>query len=299
MATYRYLRLGMVVLIIFLAASIFFAARSATCLQSTISDYYFTTAHPVFVGAICALGACLIVYQGSSNSEDALLNFSGVLAFIVALVPATRPKVCGPELPDSYDAAVGANVGALLVAAAVAVLIYLPIKASAAGRRRTTPAASSPAMGGWARFFDWLQRILPWLLAVVVLVGVVCFFAVPRAQFERHAHLTAAIAMFIGIIVVVVLNAVYASQRSDRQRRGHVWVTAVYIAIAVLMLATLVAAIFVHARYGPQWKRWGVIALESALILEFLVYWAVQTADWWKVPDYRCVLPPEQKVAIR
>ncbi|MDT5131076.1 MAG: hypothetical protein QOE41_387, partial [Mycobacterium sp.] len=21
--------------------------------------------------------------------------------------------------------------------------------------------------------------------------------------------------------------------------------------------------------------------------------------DWWKVPDYRCVLPPEQKVAIR
>src|SRR5271166_5118886 len=100
---YRHLRLAMVVLVAFLAASVVFARLSATCLQSTISDYYFTSAHPVFIDAICALGACLIVYQGSSNTEDALLNFSGFLAFVVALVPTARPNRCAPTLPEGYD----------------------------------------------------------------------------------------------------------------------------------------------------------------------------------------------------
>lgn len=83
----------MVVPVIFLALAILLARLSAACLESTISDCYFTTAHPDFIGAICALGTCVIVYQGSSATEDALLNFAGFLAFVVALVPTPRPRL--------------------------------------------------------------------------------------------------------------------------------------------------------------------------------------------------------------
>jgi len=297
LATYRYLRLAMVVLVAFLAASVVFARLSATCLQSTISDYYFTSAHPVFIGAICALGACLIVYQGSSNTEDALLNFSGFLAFVVALVPTARPNRCAPTLPEGYDAAVGDNVRALLAAAALALLIYLPVKARSA-RRRPSTTPPGPSAGGFATFCDWLQRLLPWLLAALLLAGVAYFVAYP-GQFGQHAHTWAAAAMFSGIIVVVVINALYAWQRTDRGRTGRFWVTAAYSVIAGLMFIFLLAAIVVHAEYGPGWHQWGVIALESALIVLFSAFWAVQTVDMWNVSDYRCVLPPRPKIAIR
>jgi hypothetical protein len=297
LATYRYLRLGMVVLIVFLGTAILFARLSATCEQSTISDYYFTTAHTVFIGAICALGACLIVYQGSSHTEDALLNFSGFLAFIVALVPTTRPKLCGRGLPDGYDAAVGDSVKALLVAAALSLVIYLPIKIASIRRRSSAPQAE-PATRGWATFFDWVQRLIPWLLAVLLIAGVVFFFSCPP-QFERHAHGWSAAALFASIILVVVINAIYAWQRTDRSRVRKFWVTVVYSVIAGLMIVTLIAAIFVYAKYGPEWKQWGVIALESALILWFLAFWAVQTVDLWNVSDYRAVLPARPKVPIR
>lgn len=295
-ATYRYLRLGMMVLIVFLAAAILIARLSATCLQSTISDYYYTTAHTVFIGAICALGACLVVYQGSSNTEDALLNFSGSSAFIVALVPTGRPELCGPGLPRTYDAAVADNVKALLVGAAVALVIYLPSKAMS-WRRQPRQPPHQPR-GDWSKLFDCLQIAIPWVLGAFLLAGVAFFFRYP-GQFAQHAHSWAATAMFAGIILVVAVTAVQAWQRSDRSRTKNFWVTVSYSVIAGLMAIILLTAIFVYANYGPQWKHRGVIALEGALILLFLTFWAVQTVDLWNVTDYRRVLRPDRKVIIR
>jgi hypothetical protein len=282
LATYRYLRLGMVVLVVFFAASIIFARLSATCLQSKISDYYFTTAHPVFIGAICALAACLIVYQGSSNTEDALLNFSGFLAFVVALVPTARPRLCGPGLPEGYQAAVEDNVKALLVAAGLALVIYLPTKARSM-RRHPTPAATP------------LPRVIPWLLAALLLAGVAYFVGYPD-QFQQHAHNWAVVAMFSSIILVVLINAFQAWHRTDHTRTTKLWVTIAYSVIAGLMFITLVAAIFVYSAYGPDWQHWGVIALESVLILLFVAFWAAQTVDLWNVSDCRRVLPATPKI---
>ncbi|HUO37872.1 MAG TPA: diphosphate--fructose-6-phosphate 1-phosphotransferase [Mycobacterium sp.] len=290
--TYRGLRLGMVVLVVFLAAAILIARLSATCLQSTISDYYFTTAHPVFIGAICALGTCLIIYQGSSATEDALLNFAGFLAFIVALVPTARPRLCGAGLPPQYDAAIGESVTALLIGAVTALVIYLGLRAASRSRDRQL---ASHASGGWC---ERAQACLPWVLGGLLLAGAADFFA-DRAQFAQHAHWWSAVAMFAAIICVVVINAIFASQRTEGGRRRRIAFTAAYVVLAAVMLIALVAAVIVHALYGPEWARGGVFVLESTLLLGFLSYWAVQTADLWNVPDYRCVLPAEPKVAIR
>lgn len=291
--TYRGLRLGMVVLVVFLGAAILLARLSATCLEATVSDYYFTTAHTSFIGAICALGTCLIAYQGSSAAEDALLNFAGFLAFVVALVPTARPTLCGPGLPVHYSPAVGDNVTALLVAGVMALAISLAVRSGSKRGEGKQEKADARCAGRWYQVQKWLPRVLLALL----LAGTAAFF-IDRAQFTRHAHRWAAVAMFAAIICVVLLNALYASQTVDRSRRRRIGITVAYIMIAAIMLIALVAAVIVEAAYGPEWKQGGVFVLESVLLSCFVLYWVVQTADLWAVPDYRCVLPPTTSAAI-
>src|SRR5215212_5148728 len=115
-STYRSLRVALVTLVVFLGASVIDTRLSADCWQRTISEYFYTTSHAVFVASLCAAGVCLIVYKGSTRTEDVLLNFAGVLAFAVALVPTDSPIPCRPGLPIPADLTAGVdnNVRALL-----------------------------------------------------------------------------------------------------------------------------------------------------------------------------------------
>ena len=107
--TYRYLRGGIPVMMVLLAAALIIERAGATCWQTSISAYYFTSAHGVFIAALCAIGTMLIVYKGSRDTEDVLLNLAGILAFVVAVVPTSRPVLlCG-----SADLNVGGQIGAV------------------------------------------------------------------------------------------------------------------------------------------------------------------------------------------
>ena len=145
--TYRYLRLGLVALVIFLSASIIDTRRHSDRWQNSISAYFYTSSHSVFVAALCAVGACLIIYQGSTTTEDALLNFSGLLAFVVGLVPTGREELRGPGLPDDFCPTVFVenNVNALLIASVAAGLVYGIVQLIAYVKRKGQPPAPKPA----------------------------------------------------------------------------------------------------------------------------------------------------------
>src|SRR3954454_17073222 len=89
--SYRYLRLSIVVVVAALMASVLLEVVHAGCWQESISAYYYTPTHSVFVGGLVAIGVALIAVKGSTDLEDALLNISGVLAPIVAFVPPSPP----------------------------------------------------------------------------------------------------------------------------------------------------------------------------------------------------------------
>jgi len=57
--------------------------------QPSISHYYYSIMHIVFVGTLCVLGGFLITYRGTSKYkyENAVSNFAGVCAFGVAMFP--------------------------------------------------------------------------------------------------------------------------------------------------------------------------------------------------------------------
>ena len=98
--TYRYLRGAMIALLLMLLLSVGYQwwwETDHSCWLGSISAYYYTPARTVFVGSLCALGASLIAYKGHSPEEDVLLNFSGFMAFVVAMVPTVPDGRCGPN----------------------------------------------------------------------------------------------------------------------------------------------------------------------------------------------------------
>src|SRR4051812_48137400 len=74
--TWRYLRLAIVVVAVELAASVLYehAQAPAECWQTSISAYYYTPAQGVLVGALVAIGVCLVSVKGNTDWEDILLN---------------------------------------------------------------------------------------------------------------------------------------------------------------------------------------------------------------------------------
>ncbi len=56
-------------------------------LQPSISHYYYSYLHIVFVGVLCVLGGFLVTYKGKSRLENRTSNFAGAFAFGVAIFP--------------------------------------------------------------------------------------------------------------------------------------------------------------------------------------------------------------------
>ena len=274
--TYRYLRGGMAVVIIMLGTAVIGERLTATCWQTSISAYYFTTAHSIFIAVLCALGVQFIVYKGSSHTEDVLLTLAGILAFIVAMVPTTRPVLLCARygLPADYDVkhAITNNVWAvvitLVIARVVSWLLY----------RRTNTTQPKSVLG----------TVSMYLLRAIMAVGLVAliFF---RNLFDSNAHGIAAVIMFLAIISTVVTTAFLVSRQDDAKSPHRHLYYVLYQGIAAAMIVTLIAVVVLHIALD-SWNHW-VIVVETALILEFTVYWVIQTIELWRTPNRFELLP--------
>ena len=114
-------------------------------------------------------------------------------------------------------------------------------------------------------------------------MGIIGYAAFP-AGFEAKGHTIAAVTMFVGIIGVVVLNAL--SAQSVSQRTSYV---GIYKAIAGVMAVLLVAIIAIRLSL-PVWDHI-VIWVEGVLIGAFAAFWLVQTKELWDVVDRRELAP--------
>lgn len=261
--TYRYLRVAPLVVALFLGASVTLQRSVAGgCSLGSISAYYFTPVHSVFVAALCVIGVCLIANQGNSAFEDVVLNFSGFLAFLVAMVPMVGADLapCAGSLVQ-YDsaAAISNNVKAVLIAALVAEIVRWVV----IGRGRNA-AYRHPVVVGIA------------VVGYAVVARIVWQFFVDEVWFVKNAHNWAAVTMFVGIIMVILTNAIGAYL--SRERGWAAW----YITTAVLMAVLLVWAIIATAQSENADR---VFWIEVVLIASFGLFWGLQTAELWNFSD--------------
>jgi ABC-type branched-subunit amino acid transport system permease subunit len=278
--TYRYLRLAMALLVGLLGVAVLWQVFSSSphCLQRSISAYYYTPARAVFVAALCAIGTCLIVYKGNSNIEDVLLNFCGVTAFVVAFVPTRIDDTCkavNVPTPDELSAAVTNNVWALVVIGVASVILS----------RIINPTGF--------HFGSWSKAALFWLaLTTGVLAAGSVFFLAARTTFRDNGHYAAAISLFAGIVIVVLTNAYSYGRHNAPGNGARKYVNRyAYIAIAmVLTLVVIVSAHFIDESF-THWLFW----LEAAIIVEFAIYWVIQTEELWNVVN-RAQLQPKASV---
>jgi len=268
--TYRYLRIGLVgaVVLVFTAILIEHGNTPTGCWQRSISAYYYTPVRAIFVGALMAVGLSLIVYKGRSPGEDPFLNFAGMLAPVVAIIPTTDVGVCysvPPEpLPKKADgspagwvvANIDNNYKALLITGALG-LVAAAFIALVVNRKDIRGAARSQ------------------LVTIVGLLGTGLVLAVAWLAFENwdsfytKAHSWAAIGMFvmlIGAIVAVTL---------DSRDRGAFWFWT-YASIAAAMVIGALVIVLTRA-FGEH----TTFALETYEIALFAVYWVVQTVEKW------------------
>jgi NADH:ubiquinone oxidoreductase subunit 6 (subunit J) len=233
----------------------------------------------------------LIVYKGSKDSEDVLLNLAGTLAFFVAFVPIKLPEhpACQQILPTADDKwnAIRNNIGAVIVALAVAfgiiAFVYLVDKDSRAETSK------------------WCNRLR--VLSAIILACFSGAFLFNPEQFEAVAHWVAAILIFVMIGAVVFINA-YLVKNQDKQdpitrERFHRW----YRVIAWAMVGSVIGALIVAAMgmssqpHGDAWNI-PVFALEAALLLEFAVFWALQTVELWNYADRNTLTSEEKKATL-
>jgi hypothetical protein len=275
LAVYRDLRVGLAVTAVMLAAAIIIQWIATDCWQAALSEYFYTSAHSIFIAALLGLATLFFVYRGSSDTEDALLTLAGVAALTAALVPQGRPEVCKPSfLPVDVD--VEAVVRPNLVAVVVALVLgwALMIWQHRYNRSRQTRSAG----GTLALYF----------LRLVVAGGLIVLVFWPK-EFSKYAHGTAGVLM-LSAFIATVFSSAYLAKREERSpdRYNYRWF---YQVIGQLMLVTLIAVITVHIRHPELFGLLWVTILESALILEFGAYWVVQTIDLWDSPDRSERLP--------
>lgn len=292
-STYRHLRLAMALVLALLLVSVAVQVLSTdpTCLQTSISAYYFTSVRAVFVGCLCALGACLVVYRGNTDWEDRLLNLAGSLAFIVAFVPTGVDRSCDAsnvpsrsELNMLIDNSVTSliAVGVLALGAAAGIVWRTGVGRGGRGDDRDGQRRAALSV---------LAGALPPVVATTV-------FVVARPTFRAHAHTSAAVVMFVAVITVVALNALgVARQRaaSDPATRARNHAEApsddsgevpaardfsnAYTAVADAMAGPGLA-FAVSFLVAPDFRQ-RVFWLEAMILLEFAAFWVVQTVELW------------------
>ncbi|WP_076258975.1 hypothetical protein [Intrasporangium flavum] len=274
--TYRYLRGGMVAMLLMLLLSVvlqWWWGTNGTCWLGSISAYYFTPARTVFVGSLCALGAALVAYKGHSPAEDVLLNFSGFMAFVVAMVPTVpdeRCSVSGTTNPfalstSAISDAVDNNVWSLIVVGFLALVVTVWLRRD----ELLDPARRPP---------------LRTMLVTVACSGVILFelvlFLVLPDRFVALSHGLAAATMVAGVIAVMVLSAFRVQDRhtsTEEARTYKRWYLAIAATLAVLLTVTVVAHLTVHGFDHV------ILIGEVIIIVLFCTYWVVQTKELWDV----------------
>lgn len=272
--SYRYLRMSMVILVIVLGTSILIEWRKSIgpdglhCVQGSISSYYYTPVQPILVGALLAIGTCLIAVKGNTNWEDVALNLAGMLAPVVALVPTSDQGVCMSVKFQGQGTGPGIsnNIVALMIGGAAAIVFaFFGSMSDVESRTITTKSIKRPSQVGL-------------LIALALMLGELLWYTRAHEKFLKNAHFTAAVFMFVFVGIASATNGLHFKRTwnplhwfSLKDGRFAWFYRTVPVVMAVAGIVILVI--------GGTYK---VLILEASEIVIFAAYWSVQTKEhWW------------------
>ena len=276
--TYRYLRLGMLVAVAALSYSIIeeYSQRGVHCFLGSISGYYYTPVHPVFIGVMVGIGLALIVIKGRTAIEDACLSLAGMMAPIVALVPTGDDVqgVCRQQMlsagryqPDTHGsfgpASISNDMHAYVLAGYVAIGLLL---IAALVEWRHSGSIEEYTTGTWIS--------LGIAFALVITGSVLLRWGY---GWVLQGHARAACAMFLLLAVAAITNGVLGFLR-QHTKRIYAWF---YVAVGTFMIVAGIVFLATQVSDRSALNGHLVFAIEIVEILAFVIFWAVQTVERW------------------
>lgn len=282
--TYRHLRISLVVAAFALAVSVGYehftsAARwNELCWQGSISAYYWTPVHSVFVGALIAIGLSMIVMTTYGPYENMFLNLAGMMAPLVALIPPDRPGSCAPT--HAIDLSIGFDVAnnsfAFFLGGAAALATTLTIVSIAHKR---------PSIGDGAKAKAWGIQIT---ILAAVLGGLAIWHFIIKDGFTSFAHPTSAVLMFVFIFIVVVIN-------SHKITVSHTY-RVLYRTVQWFMVGSVLLLLSIKGIVSLAHHTWDhyILLIEIAMIVAFAAFWTLQTTELWNArPGLPTATPAE------
>lgn len=287
-STFFTLRIGLVVSALVVISAPLAARAFGHHFPPSISDSWYTDARTIFVVALAAGAALLVVVRGDTLTEQTFLNLAGGLGLAVAGAACWPKDGDGNPLP-TYDPSVAKlneyAIGAVLVVGAVALVAsyVLPGRLVASDHWHTK---------------KWAELALRALPAAFLAYGAVRFLSGER-HFAEHVHGPASVVMFglLGVVALLhtrwglrvldfiddtpvddSLSSRAVPQQGAPQERSSAY-DVVYAVVGVLMLVVVaVAAYLVNSHHKPGWVLW----IEISLLLLFCVFWSAQTVEGWQ-----------------
>jgi hypothetical protein len=261
--TYRYLRIAIAAMPVVILVSVAVAIPVVGVLPS-ISHYFYTTARTPFVGALIAAAVCLFALSGR-GIERLLLDIAALFAPLIAIVPTviSRGSVPGVDVtcpgacvPPPFDSDLDNGVITYLIIGAL--VLVLGVVFIAAGQAERRPAVITVAAGA------------------VVLAATALTWWLWHAAFVQYAHYVAAIAFFLLIAAVALIDAFTPTDAPG-------WVRVGYAIIAIGMALGMVATVaFRDQRFADSHP---VFVGEVVALILFTLYWALKSAEKWSETD--------------
>jgi hypothetical protein len=149
-------------------------------IQTSLSAYYHAgggcaTSYGVyrnlFVGILCVIAACLVIYSGFSDFEDRLLNLAGISLLLVAVFPtdwgvADLGEQCKDFVPFTASKILGTSVP-IHYAAAIAFFIFIALVNVCTAYDSVRMIKDDKVRNSWFAIY----RIARWLMPLALIVS--------------------------------------------------------------------------------------------------------------------------------
>jgi len=260
--SYRYLRIGIVGLLMALGASVIYERAQANCSLGSVSAYFYTPARSVFVGGLVGLGVCMLALRGLNLAEDIFLNIGGIFAFLVAFVPTPGGSASCQDPDIRVSASVRDNVIALLIVGIPAFIVAFTLLFVNWKRHEQVH-----------RWWALAEGVIALALWVATLIAVAFYLN----WTVHYVHTISAISLAVCIIAVAGANAY---RRNEAPIQGglpkasmlahplqflYSWIAAGMLVISITLLALAMASVIT------------VFWLELSVAVMFIIFWIAQT----------------------
>lgn len=281
--TYAYVRWLLVCL-----PTLLFVVTTLTALQQgelerSISAYYGGSVRDIFVGALVAIAACLVAYQGVGLLEDYALNGAGFYAMFVALVPSGFAELMNElqrnPTPDGVEPADHVWFLRIALTSVLVLCLVLVLREASTGKVRQlfTADVGSKVANAVNRTFLGLTVVL---LAGFLGLAMWQLWSRPAAKVRMEGsslgpvqlsiHDLAAILLIASLGVAVLTNTWPFFTFKQLWPSGRFF----YGVIFLLMSLGIVVPVLVARRFAPEHM---VIFIEWWEIALFAIFWALET----------------------